>query len=120
MSRIELIQDHEGIFRLYEDLRSKVHVGEELDLRIRRDFSRRLIDYCTAHFFKEEQEMKDSKYPLYESHKNEHQRILQFMVDHALKCVLNDNSEKILEFIRTNFLQHILTWDEAYFTWKAD
>ena len=120
MSRVELIQDHEEIFRLYEDLSSKVHTQENLDLRARRDFSRRLIDYCTAHFYKEEQEMKDSHYPQYAAHQTEHQRILQFMVDHALKCCLIDDSEKVLDFIRTNFLQHILTWDESYFTWKAE
>lgn len=119
MSREELIRDHEEIFRLYEELSSKVHVGQELDLKIRRDFTRRLIDYCTAHFYKEEIEMKDSGYPNCESHKAEHQRILQHMVDEALKCCLTDNSDKILEFIRTNFLQHILTWDEAFFTWKV-
>ena len=107
-------EQHKQVFNYINQLQValKLKKDEEEILGILKGLS----DYSVFHFQLEEEKMIKSKYPKYESHKEEH----QIFIDRLTKLTMDMNTKnksinlRLFKFLKVWFSGHILNTDKKF------
>jgi hemerythrin len=108
---------HKRLFSLAASLHQAMREGR--GRQILANLLNDLILYTRSHFSSEEELLASNGYPLLESHRDEHQRLLQKVADFQ-KDFLAGNahiSVELMDFLQKWITNHILKTDSAYGTY---
>jgi hemerythrin len=111
----ELDEQHQGLFSVVNDLHKAIlakHGKEELGHTIDK-----LVAYTQSHFAAEERLMQACDYPDYQSHKEEHEKLIKRVseMDHELRKTDSNVAPDVLAFLVKDWLiGHILNEDKKY------
>jgi hemerythrin-like metal-binding protein len=103
---------HELRIELLDSLASAARVGA--DSSTLDELHLELIDYASEHFFAEQELMRASRYPGYEEHVEQHNRLLQQVA--TLQRQLGNGSVALtleaIQAVRSGLLEHITRADQ--------
>ena len=107
-------QEHKKLIDLINKLHEAMKVGKGKDVLA--GVLKSLIDYTAQHFASEEALMRLHKYPDYESHKKEHNKLVTEVLD--LQKQLNEGkavlTQAVMEFLCQWVQKHIKDSDKRY------
>jgi hemerythrin len=109
--------EHRIFVGLIKDLHDAVQAGQP------RSKLRRIVDeirlYAAFHFLSEENIMLDNEFPDYVEHREEHQRLLSLLADHAHAFATDESrsGEEIVEFVFEWFALHTTQIDKRIATY---
>ncbi|MCV3418578.1 hypothetical protein L8V92_04735 [Campylobacter lari] len=107
----KLDEDHKRFFLFYLDLENMINEGQ-YDSVLLKLISNRLLDYITNHCKQEEAYMASIRYPLLESHKRAHNKLIE-----EFKFIISNLNNKefvyneLLGCLKKTFLMHIVYED---------
>ncbi len=113
----EVDSDHDLVIARFDDLCGELHWRRLAPAQLA-DLAEQLLNYSTVHFAREERLMAAHGYPDLPGHRQAHQGLWQAftrVLQPLLSGVLDPEAD--LKALRTLFLSHIVTWDEAYAEW---
>jgi len=105
---------HQKLFEIINTLADAMRVGKGDE--VIRDVVNELAIYTRTHFLQEEVAMKQTKYPAYDAHHEQHSKLLAEV--EKFKGDLNEghkpNIVGVLNFLRAWLVEHIQKSDKAY------
>ncbi|MBL3599036.1 MAG: bacteriohemerythrin [gamma proteobacterium endosymbiont of Lamellibrachia anaximandri] len=114
-------QDHKIIIKLINQLHH--HVGAEEDRKALASALNTLIDYTLYHFSREERVMMACKYPSFEAHKRQHEKLIEQVVDTAHRFFEKKEDivqDELLDFLKSWLINHILKQDMGFFPYAEN
>ncbi|MBF0189182.1 MAG: hemerythrin family protein [Magnetococcales bacterium] len=107
-------QDHRQLMELVNQLMRALHAGEVKG--VIGDVLLELLHYTETHFRREERLMMDHAFPDLESHKAEHQRMTEKLVEFERMFREEDValSQDVLRFLQHWLVHHIQGVDQEY------
>ncbi|RDH87178.1 MAG: hypothetical protein DIZ77_18720 [endosymbiont of Seepiophila jonesi] len=108
-------QDHKIIVKLINQLHH--HVGAVEDRKALGSALNTLIDYTLYHFSREERVMLACRYPSFENHKRQHDKLIEQVVNIARRFSEKKENivkDELLGFLKNWLINHILKQDMKF------
>lgn len=115
----EIDNEHKNLISILNTLFKAIHKNEAHDKL--NEILGSLIDYTVKHFETEEQYMRSIKYPNFEEHKKEHEKLTTKVLSYQkdFDAGVETISFELLDFLRKWLTNHILHSDKKYYRYMA-
>lgn len=110
----EMDKQHQELINLINQLHAAMTTGQGSDAV--GDTLSRIIDYTKTHFASEEALMQSFRFPQIASHKSEHQKLTEQVLDLERRFQLGQplSAHEVLQFLREWLPEHIQGSDRKY------